>query len=199
MIRETNNASKPIFWGLAPLVLLVLTLPLHAVQALEGDAARVAQVIRQLNQEKAVPGIQEFILLEADLNEYGNRVARARPKLGVQEVELDLRPGGIIAARAVLDMDKIQLTGFAVSMFKTLFSGQQTFKCVGRFVVEGKKGRYEVEEASFNDNYVPAWLAGSVIGYLGERQAQVDPTEPFDLQFGIQDIQIRQDEILIVR
>ncbi len=207
---RTSNASSPsgsskAGWLAGPLLALSLLLPsalatAPAPRAQATGASQVRHVLRQLKQEKGGVGPQEFHLREDDLNDFARSAARARPRLGVRDVELDFRPDGSIRARAVLDMGKVELSGYVSSMFKSAVRGQQTFKCIGRLQVNGGKAQFEIQEASFNENWVPAWLAGSLIGYLGQGQPPIiDFTQPFDLPYGIKDVRIRADELLITR
>ncbi len=182
----------------APLLILVFAISCATLPAGDG-ASRVNETLTKLKQPKSTPSVEVFRLAENDLNEFANVVARSKPQLGVQSVVLDLQPGGAIVAEAVLDMDKVQVGGMAVSMFRTLFSGIQTFRCAGRLVVEGRKGYYDVDEASLSETWVPAWLAESVIGYLGESRGGVDPTEEFELPFGIRTVTVTHDSISMVR
>ncbi len=172
---------------------------LQAGSAKDGSS-RVNELLNQLKRPKASAAGERFELSERDLNEFAGVVIGSRKNLGVRSILLDLQPGGVIAGVAVVDMDQVQVGGFAASMFKTVLSGTQTIKTTGRLSVKNRRAEYDIEEASFNGVWVPAWLVNSVVGYLGGKQPpHVDITEPFDLPFGIADVRVEADRLVILR
>lgn len=172
-----------------------------AVQGWGADgAARVNRLLTRLKQPKNGPASEVFTLSEADLNDFARAVLAGRKRLGVQTVQIDLQKNGRIDGTAVVNMDKVRLEGFAVSMFRAALSGTQVLRTRGKFSVLEGRGLYSIEQASFNGVTVPAWLVESVVGYLGARQPpHLDVTEPFDLPFGIVDVRIEPDKLVLVR
>ncbi|UCF37365.1 MAG: hypothetical protein JSU96_00380 [Acidobacteriota bacterium] len=143
---------------------------------------------------------ERFELLEEDVNAWTEVVVKSKKRLGVKNVEVDFRPGNWIGATAQINMDEVELTGFSISVFKSMLSGIQTLEAVGKLEIQGTKGTYTVEEASFNGVSVPAWVVNQVISALSSRQPpHVDITEPFDLPFGVTGVRMTANAVEILR
>jgi hypothetical protein len=162
-----------------------------------GNPSRVNQVLVELKEGKASSRIE---ISEDDLNAWLAVALDSRRRLGVKSAEVDLRGLNRVRATAVVDMDQVQLEGFSVRLFKAVLSGEQTLVTEGRLEVSRGQGHFQVESASFNGVAVPAWLASSVISYLSSRQPpHVDVTEPFDLPYGLRDLELLSDRAVILR
>lgn len=172
---------------------LATALPLLAA----GNASKVNQALVQIREGKANGRIE---LTEADLNAWVQVAVASKERLGVKKVEVDLRGMNRVRATALVNMDDVKLEGFTFRVFRTLLSGEQTLVTDGKLQITNRKATYEVESASMNGVTVPAWLASSVISYLSSKQPpHVDVTEPFDLPYGIRDVQLLQDRAVILR
>lgn len=166
---------------------------------LTGNASNVNDVLVKLKTPKKGTALETYILTEADINAFTEVAIQSKKRLGVKKVAFDLRPGAF-HTKALINMEEVQLTGFSVRMFKAVLSGVQTLEAEGRFVNSGGKVSYQVESARFNNIPVPAWLVNSVIGYLGQKQPpHIDITEPFDWPYGIRDVKVVQDKVVVIR
>lgn len=179
-------------------VCFALFLPAWSFPA--GNASKVNRVLVKLQQPKQGATLESFVLSEADINAFTEVAIQSKKRLGVKKVEFEFRPGGVFYTRALINMDEVELTGFAVRMFKSVLSGVQTLEAEGKLTSLAGKGTYQVQRARFNNIPVPAWLVNSVIGFLGKRQPpHIDVTEPFEWPYGVRDVKVVQDQVVIIR
>jgi hypothetical protein len=120
--------------------------------------------------------------------------------LGVQSIQIKLQDRGAFHTTARINMNDVKLEGFAFRMFKSVLYGTQTLEADGLLTAQNGKARYEVQKASFNSIWVPAWLVNSVIGYLGSKQPpNIDITEEFQIPYEVKEIRIRKGKMEVIR
>ena len=167
---------------------------------LAGDgASKVNQVLVRLKGPKQIAQ-ETFVLTEIEINDFAEAAIKGKRRLGVKKMKFDLKEEGSFQTWTVIDMDDVQLTGLTFQMFKALLSGTQVLETMGKFSISNGKGIYTLQSAQVNGISVPAIVANAVISFLGKVQPPyVDVTEPFDLPYGIIDITIASDQVVITR
>ncbi|MBI4445353.1 MAG: hypothetical protein HY645_05525 [Acidobacteria bacterium] len=162
-------------------------------------ASRVNEVLTKLKEPKKGKSQESYTLTEGELNAFTEVAIAGKKRLGVKKIHFDLKQG-TFATTAVINMDDVQLTGMAFRMFKAVLSGTQTLQAHGKLTSAKGKASYEVESAKFNSIPVPAFLVNAVVSFLGKRQPpHIDVTEPFNLPYGIQEVRIISDKLIVVR
>lgn len=165
----------------------------------EDPATRVHQVLVKLKEPKKNKRSERFVFTGEELNAFADAVIQGEKRLGVEKLRLGLKQDGF-SARAVINMDEVQLSGIAFRMFRAVMSGMQTLEAEGKFTTANGKGVCKITSSSFNNLPVPAWLVNAVIGYLGKRQPpHIDISEPFDLPYGIRDVKLIPDKLVLIR
>ena len=163
-------------------------------------AARVEQVFHEIENNAASGEVPSRIyhLIEADLNAFLQQKLSEQPQPGVDSVSLRLAQGKLVAL-VQMDMDKLQVeTDFTTKLFLALLSGKQTLELEGQLQVENGRGQYTLQRTEVNGDEVPASVVSAVLSALGQRHdPPFDPTEPFEMPWGIQavDIQVGQAAI----
>ncbi|MDA2930970.1 hypothetical protein MYX84_13675 [Acidobacteria bacterium AH-259-O06] len=179
--------------------LVLCTLFVTAGHAGEG-ATRVNKVLTELKKPKQGEAAQRFELSEADLNDFALAAIQSKKRLGVKQVVVDLRSGAMIESTALVNMDEVELTGFTARMAKSLLSGTQTLKVLAKLSVENGEGSFEIQSAGMNGISVPVWIVNLVVSYLSKRQPpHIDITEPFNPPYGIKDMRVTANRVVIVR
>ena len=165
-----------------------------------GDgASRVNEVLVKLKDSKRSEKQEVFVLTEEELTDFAEVAIQSKERVGVKKLQFDLREGGF-SVKALINMDDVQLTGISFRLFKAVLSGTQTLEAEGKLTTQDGKGIFEVESARLNDISVPAWLVNAIISYLGKKQPpHIDVTEPFDWPYGIREIKLMPDKVVIVR
>ncbi len=170
---------------------------LSSLAGSKDGATYVNHVLIQLKQPKQ--GLEQtFVLTEEELNDFTRAAIQSKKRLGIEKLEFNLQTGGFHST-ALINMEEVDL-GAVAQIFKPLLRGTHRLELTGNFVSNECKGVYQVEDARFNDLPVPAWFANAVLSFLGKQQPpHIDVTEPFDLPYGIQDIRILKDKVIVTR
>lgn len=180
-------------------LLCVLVFWCFGVFVYSDGASRVNEVLVKLKEPKKGKSLETYILTEQEVNSFADAAIQSKKRLGIMKVSFDLKPGTFFTT-ALINMDDVKLSGFAFRMFKAVLSGTQRLEAEGKLLNTGGKGSYEVQSARFNNIPVPAFVVNAVIGYLGQRQPpHIDVTEPFTWPYGIRDVKIVTDKVVVIR
>jgi len=182
------------------LYILLAALLGTSVPAEPKGAAKVNQVLVTLKAPKASKNAEKFLLSETEINEFIQVAIKSKQRLGIKSIQLDLNEKGQLRAIATINMDEVKVDVTGTWLFKKVLSGTQVLKAEGKLVTARGKGHYELDKAEFNGVWVPAWLAGAVVGFVGKKQPpHIDVTEEFALPYGITDVVLHSDRLEIVR
>jgi hypothetical protein len=166
----------------------------------EDGATRVHDVFVKLQAPKTSQGTERWQLSEPDVNQFLAVAVASKKRIGLTKLQCEFDQSGALGATAVINMDEVKLDGLAIRTFKALLSGAHTLKAKGRLVIKNSKGVFEVDEASFDGMWVPAWFASSVVAFVGRQQPpHVDITEEFSMPYGISDVKISAKKAEIIR
>ena len=157
-------------------------------------------VLAELQKPKTSKKPESWRLKEEDVNQFVDAALASKKRIGLRKLRFEFDQSGALGATAVINMNDIKLEGFAIRAFKTMLSGTHTLKTKGRLLVKNAKGVFEIDKASFDDVWVPAWFASSVIAFAGRKQPpHIDITEEFSLPYGISDVRITGGQAEIIR
>jgi hypothetical protein len=160
----------------------------------------IEELLSKLTKPKQGAEIQEFLITENAANAWALDAISKQPKLGVKSLNVDFREPQTIATEVVVDMDKVKFQGYAALLAETTLSGLQRLEVVGNLEVKDGTGVYTVEQALLNGVAIPAFLANTIISHLSKSQPpNVDVTEPFPLPYGISDVRLTEDSVVIIR
>ena len=178
------------------LLLLAIFFPAYG-----GDpASRVNQVLEQLKNPKQQAVRETFILTQDEVNSWSSIAIGSKKRLGVQSLLLDFREGGQFQVQTCLNMGEVEVQGFSIQLFQALLRGDQEFVLEGRLSCAQGRATATVQRALINDVPIPKILVDAVIGYLSQKQPpHLNLSQPFNLPFGIQDIQIVEGRVIISR
>ena len=158
-------------------------------------AARVERTLRELESNHASGNTanRTYTITEADLNAYLEVRLREKNQRGVETLSVRLQQEAFVSS-LMIDMDKVEVQGdpTTLSLFKVLFRGPLTLEVEGRLVTVGGRGRLKVTKALLNESTVPPPLVDVILRALGGKQdPPFDPTESFDLPYGIRTVTVK--------
>lgn len=165
-------------------------------------AARVERVLEELEENYSsgrVPS-RSYILTEPEINAYLEVELRRQERKEVETFLVQLKTAVLVSFLTV-NMDEIEVKGDSMTLhlFKALLKGRAHLEVEGELSAENGKGAYSVRSARLNDLPVPASLVNLILSAVGKRQdPPFDPTQPFDLPYGIESIRIEPGKATIV-
>ncbi len=175
---------------------VVLLLPvILAAPAQDPDpkAEKVADIFHQLQvaDETGEGKGRRYEISQDELNAYLAAMIRQKPQQGVEGIELELQQEGL-RSRIKVNLDEIPLeNGAASGLFRILLSGRKTLHVDGTLKGSNGTGSFQVREVWLGSIPLPSSLANSLLKSMGEKQdPPFDPTESFQLAYGIQSLEI---------
>jgi len=167
--------------------------------AASADAAAAERVEKMLGELEARENAKEkdkekrtYILTESDLNAFLAARIKERPRKDVESLRIEMKDAFFTTFLKV-DLDQVDIKGDSMtkSLLKALLRGKQTIEFDGRLKSDNGKGTYEVERATLNGMPLPPSLVNSILSAVGRQQdPPFDPTEPFDLPYGIKTVKV---------
>ncbi|RPJ84124.1 MAG: hypothetical protein EHM18_12400 [Acidobacteria bacterium] len=155
---------------------------------------RVEKMLEDLEAREQVQDKEKrtYILTEPDLNAFLAAKIKERPRKDVESLRVEMKDG-LFTTFIKIDFDEVEIKGdsMTASLLKALLRGTQTIEVDGRLQTENGKGTYLVERATLNGMPLPASLVNSILSSVGKRQdPPFDPTEQFDLPYGVKTITV---------
>lgn len=160
------------------------------------DGSKVEEVLWQLESGQAG---QTYVLYEGDLNAFLKSQLEERQRNGIRDLSIRLSEGTITTYLKV-NMDELELNGESVSLgfFKALLEGTQRLEVEGKLVAEDGIGTFTAERARLNDIPIPGSLVNRILSAVGRRQEPpFDPTQPFQMPYGIQRVTVEPGKVTI--
>ena len=168
---------------------------------LDPRVAKVQQVVDALHANHVsgkVPA-RTYQLTEEDLNAYLATQLYQQQRKDVENLSVRLKEGTFVT-HLVVNMDEVELKGgsMTANFLKALLSGRQRLEVEGELLAEKGVGVYRVLKALINDDPVLVPLVNAVFSAIGRNQdLPFDPTEPFDLPFGIKTVRVEPSKVMI--
>lgn len=182
-------------------IAFVSTLSWSAVAAGEkdaGSAARAAALIDELQNPESDG--RRFVLRQDDLNLYLRDLLAVRAPEGIKGIEVGLEEERL-ATVLDIDMDEIELSpGPAAGLVQLLLRGRQRLSLKGILTAKDGMGTFEVTEARINAVSLPPALVRALLSAVGKKQhPPFDPTQPFELPYGIRALDLLSGKAIIQR
>jgi len=155
---------------------------------------RVEKMLEELEAREQAQDKEKrtYILTEPDLNAFLAAKIKERPRKDVESLRVEMKDA-LFTTFIKIDFDEVEIKGdsMTASLLKALLRGTQTIEVDGRLQTENGKGTYLVERATLNGMPLPASLVNSILSSVGKRQdPPFDPTEQFDLPYGVKTITV---------
>jgi hypothetical protein len=175
--------------------------PTVDADAPDTSGARVERVFEEL-ETRSLAGDgagRTYVLAESDLNAFLKAKLKERGRRDVESLVVKMSQTTFVTSLTIdFDYDEMRSDSVGAKIFKALLSGKQTIEVEGRLTTEKGKGTYTVERANMNGIPLPPPLVNSILSALGRRQdPPFDPTEPFDLPYGIQTIEVQEQKTIL--
>lgn len=189
------------------LFLIVSSLPAGAENtpksgsAVNPRAEKVEQVFAEIesNHQNGDKTSRTYRLTDTELNAYLQAQLREQEQPGVEQFSVSLVRGGFVTL-AKVDTNELSLPQDSASalLLYTLFSGKQTLEAEGDFQARNGKGVYRVRWAKLNGRSIPPSIANGLLSSMGKKQEPpFDPTEPFEMPWGIDSVDCHPDYVTI--
>lgn len=151
-----------------------------------------------LDLQKGLEPDQEYVIPEADLNEYLKHEAETRRISAVREISVRLYEGAF-ETDILVDADQLDLSdSMSGKLLGSMLSGDQEIFLRGTLTTQDRKILYETEAASLNGVELPPSMIDLLLRSLGQQQEPpIDPTRPVPLPTGVQDLQLLEGKVVI--
>ena len=181
---------------------LTLVLPAAPGVTGAGDGDRVAQVLFQVISDFRAgnPRARTHLVQEDDLNAFLQDQLALQAPAGLEKMLVRLLEENVFITWLTVDMDQIDLGAGSLTgaLMRGLFSGKQTLELEGRLEASKGRGEYVAQRAELNGMPVPLALLNTLLKTLGERvEPPFDPTKPFPLPHGIDNIRITTAQAIL--
>ncbi len=168
----------------------------------EAAAKRVEDVLTELEtREKANHReSRTYVLAEPDMNAYLASEIAKRERKDVERLVVKMNDQNRFVTSLTVNLDKVDVKTDSMTgaIFRAFLRGTQTIELDGKLTTEKGKGTYEVQSASMNGVPLPSTLVNAIISAVGKQQdPPFDPTEPFDLPYKIQTIEVSSGKTTI--
>ena len=168
-------------------------------QAVE-NAKKINKMLVQLQEPKKGKSKEQFIISERELNDFITAAIEINKPKGLRKIVMNLQDNNNFYARAFIKADEIKLEGIAGKMLATLFQGDQLVEAEGHVTVKDKKVNYDLDKTRINGMTIPAAMASELASYvIQEKHPQMDLNKPCDLPYGILDVRIKRNSLIIER
>lgn len=168
-------------------------------QAVE-NAKKINKMLVQLQEPKKAKGKELFIVTERELNDFIAAAIEINKPKGLRKMVMNLQDNNNFYARAFIKADEIKLEGIAGKMLAALLQGDQLVEAEGHVTVKDKKVNYELDKTRINGMAIPAAMASELASYvIQERHPEMDLKKPCDLPYGISDVRIKKNSLIVER
>ncbi|MBI4444555.1 MAG: hypothetical protein HY645_01495 [Acidobacteria bacterium] len=162
---------------------------------------KIEGVLKQLesNHTSGTGANRSYLMTEPDLNSYLEAKVRQNDPKGVKDLKVYLK-GGVFTASVVMDLNDLELKGdpMTLNLFKALLTGNPRVELDGRLTTHEGQGTYTLEGARINDMPVPPAVVNALIKTIGKKQdPPFDPTEPFEMPWGIKSVTIELGKLTV--
>jgi hypothetical protein len=166
----------------------------------DARAQKVDRIFNEIEEDHANGrgSGKTYLLAEDELNAYLTEKLREQERKDVEKITIRLQHKSF-TTHIQVNMDEVQVKDtMTANLFKALFRGRQKIEVDGELKTNDGQGTYEVQRARVNDVGVPAIVVNTILSSVGRQQdPPFDPTEPFDIPYGIKTIRIQQGKVRI--
>ena len=185
MLKRPQMTAVPIL-----LLSIIFAAP---AQDLDPKAEKVANIFLQLQlaDETGQGKGQRYEIRQDELNAYLAALIRQRSPQAVKGIEMELQQESL-RSKIDVNLDEIPLqSGAASGLFRLLLRGRKTLQIDGILTGSGGTGSFQVQEVWLGSLPLPSSLANALLKSIGEKQdPPFDPTQSFQLAYGIQSVEI---------
>ncbi len=198
MLKKTGILAAMLLLGSSTAVVPVRS----SADTPEAAAKRVEDVLTELESREKANDRQSrtFVLAETDMNAYLASEIAKRERKDVERLVVKMNDENRFVTSLTVNLDKVDVKTDSMTgaLFRALLRGTQTIEMDGKLTTEKGKGTYEVQSATMNGVPLPASLVNAIISSVGKQQdPPFDPTEPFDLPYKIQKIEVSSGKTTI--
>ena len=181
--------------------LYLRTFQAAAIEKPAGPANRVEQVLQDLEASSDSPSnrAKRYALTEEELNAYLAQRLREKPDPAIRGISVRLGDG-VFTTLATFNPDGMKPAeeDWAGQLFQGLFRGEQNLEITGQLATKAGEGAYQVQEARLSGVSIPPALVISILAPAGKKlDPPFDPTQPFQLPYGIQRIEVETGKVSI--
>ncbi len=194
---------------LSGVIAVLMTMPLVlALAAPTVSKALAASCARKIETISKVPGAgqpgRRTPLSEGELNSWLAFSAVDRIPAGVTDPVVTLPGEGRVSGRAVVDLDLMgrrKGSGGLLDPWSYL-GGRVPVVATGRVLTDAGVGRFALESAQVGGITVPKWLLQELVGFYSKSPSRpngINMDEPFPLPVGIETLEVRTGQAVVVQ
>ena len=141
---------------------------------------------------------------EGELNSWMTITAADRIPAGVTDPAVTLSGEGRVSGRAIVDLDLMgrrKGSGGLLNPWSYL-SGRVPVVATGKVLTDAGVGRFALESAQVGGITVPKWLLQELVGFYSKspsRPRGINMDEPFPLPVGIEALEVRTGQAVVVQ
>ena len=199
-------------WLLAVVVCAVVTsLPSVAGQASgqpeldPGDGQQLLKKLTEISRRENAPAEarKPLVIYQREINAYVRFEATREILSGVTNLHISLRNSGAVAVQATVNLSALR-DAQALGPFDPLLYLSGRLPVIVGGVVRTQDGiaHVDVESVTIGGISMPSSMFAELVGYYSRNEeypAGVDVTEPFDLPYGISELRVEHERVVVVQ
>ncbi|HSR51964.1 MAG TPA: hypothetical protein VLV83_14130 [Acidobacteriota bacterium] len=181
------------------LAVLVLSAVWTLAESPDPKALKVQQMLDEIQKEEySQEAGTTRTVQEDELNAYLAALINQNQPEGLNSARVRLDGSRHFTTWIDVNFDDIDLEKSGAGWLSSLLTGTRTVQVEGKLETSEGKGSYTVSEAWLGSIPIPASLANSALKQVGEKQSPpFDPTESFDLPYGIRSIEVMKGHAVL--
>lgn len=161
-----------------------------------------AQKVRTLEEHAAKPGKkkkQNTRISEEEINSYLAYELSSKYHPSLKSIVVDLEEAKLHGVAAInFDHVNKNSTRFLKKLLARMFAGEHELSVKGALLARAGKVSFQVHEARFDGTPLPIILVEEIMSIVGRNQKPpIDPTQPSQLPYGIQSVEVHSGYIII--
>ena len=190
----------------AAVVSLVVTVQASRQPDLDpADGQRLLDKIANIASREAAPGVTDepVIILQREISAYLRFQGAPQLPAGVTDPDIALRNGGAVAVRATVDLSAVR-NARPRGPFDPLRYFGGTFPVTADSVVRTRSGiaHVDLESVTIGGVPMPSSVFAELVRYYSRSEQYpdgVDVREPFDLPYGMSELRVEHEQVVVVQ
>lgn len=168
------------------------------------DGQRLLDKLAEITDRVATPDAtnQSVIIHQREINAYLQFQAAPELAAGVTDAEVSLRDGGVLSVRATVDLSVMRDTQpQGASDFLRYLSGRLPVTVDGEVRAQSGVANVDVESVTIGGVSVPVSVFSDLVRHYSTSEQYpdgVDFTKPLDLPYGMSELRVEHERVVVV-
>lgn len=155
------------------------------------------------NAGAKTPGQRPVVIYQREINAYLRFQAASEFPEGVTDPDVALRTGGAVSLGATVDLSAIRDARARGPLDPLRYlSGRLPVSADGRVRTLNGIGRVDIESVSIGGVPMPSSVLSELVRYYSRSDQYpdgIDVTEPFELPYGVTELQVEHEQVVVVQ